>query len=100
MKNTKRPASFIPCGARQGRAGISISARRCVTIVSSSNDDGNVNENGRTAIGFISKTTALHVHHTFLHISFPFLHDYDVKIPNFVFYGGRKQAMTKFYFSF
>ena len=36
----------------------------------------------------------------FLYISFPFLHDYDVKIPNFAFYGGRKQATTKFYFSF
>ena len=26
----------------------------------------------------------------------PFLLDYDVKMPNFVFYGGRKQATTKF----
>ena len=26
-----------------------------------------------------SKTTTSHVHHTFLYISFPFLHDYDVK---------------------
>ena len=31
---------------------------------------------------------------------FPFLHDYDVKMPNFAFYGVRKQATTKFYFSF
>ena len=51
-------------------------------------------------IGLISKTTTSHVHHTFLYISFPFLHDYDVKMPNFAFYGGRKQATTKFYFSF
>ena len=29
-----------------------------------------------------------------------FLHDYDVKMPYFAFYGGRKQATTKFYFSF
>ena len=29
-----------------------------------------------------------------------FLHDYDVNLPNFAFYGGRKQATTKFYFSF
>ena len=50
-------------------------------------------------IGLISKTTTSHVHHTFLYISFPFLHDYDVKMPNFAFYGGRKQATTKFYFS-
>ena len=26
----------------------------------------------------------------------PFLLDYDVKMPNFAFYGGRKQATTKF----
>ena len=51
-------------------------------------------------ICLISKTTTSHVHHTFLYISFPFLHDYDVKMPNFAFYGGRKQATTKFYFSF
>ena len=23
------------------------------------------------------------MHHTFLHVSFPFLHDYDVKMPKF-----------------
>ena len=28
-------------------------------------------------------------------ISLPLLHDYDVKMPNFTFYGGRKQATTK-----
>ena len=49
-------------------------------------------------IGLISKTTS-HVHHTFLYISFKFVHDYDVKMPNFAFYGGRKQATTKLYFS-
>ena len=47
-------------------------------------------------IGLIRKTTTLHVHHTCLYISFPFLHDYDVKMPNFAFYGGHKQAVTKF----
>ena len=51
-------------------------------------------------IGLISKTTTSHVHNTFLYISLSFLHDYDVKMPNFAFYGGRKQATTKFYFSF
>ena len=42
----------------------------------------------------------LHVHHTFLYLFLPFLHDYDVKMPNFMFYRGRKQATTKcsFYF--
>ena len=38
------------------------------------------------------QTTTLH---TFLYISLPFLHDYDVKMPNFV-YGEHKQAKTKF----
>ena len=36
----------------------------------------------------------------FLYISLPSLHDNDVKIPNFMFYGGRKQATTKCSFSF
>ena len=29
-------------------------------------------------------------------ISLPFLHNYDVKTPNFAFYGQRQQATTKF----
>ena len=47
--------------------------------------------------GFISKTTTLH---SFLYISLSILNDYDVKMPNFVFYGERKQTTTKFYFGF
>ena len=54
----------------------------------------------KRAIGLINKTTSLHVHHAFFYISLPFLHDYDMKMPNFAFYGGRKQATTKVYFSF
>ena len=67
------------------------------TLRSNDPDD---NENVKKTIGLISKTTTSHVHHTFLYISFPFLHDYDVKMPNFALYGGRKQATAKFYFSF
>ena len=48
----------------------------------------------------MSKTTTLHVHHAFCIFLCPFLHDYDVKIPNFTFYGLRKQATTKLYFFF
>ena len=45
------------------------------------------------------KTTTLHVHHAFLYIYFPSLHDYHVKMPNFTFCGGRKQPMSdKIYF--
>ena len=46
-------------------------------------DDGDGNGNTSKAIGLISKTTILHVHHTFLYISLLSLHDYDVKMPNF-----------------
>ena len=48
----------------------------------------------------LKQLTTLHVHHAFLYISLPFLHYYDEKMPNFVFYGERKQATTKFYFAF
>ena len=51
-------------------------------------------------ITLISKITTLYVHQAFLYIFLPFLRDYDVKIPNFVFYGERKQVMTKFLFRF
>ena len=32
------------------------------------------------------------MHHPFLYISLPFLHNYDVKMLNFSFYGERKQV--------
>ena len=44
----------------------------------------------------MSKTTILHVHHTFLYIALTSVHDYDVKMPNYTFCGGRKQASTNF----
>ena len=51
-------------------------------------DDGDGNGNSTKAIGLITKTTILHVHHAFLYISLPSLHDYDVKVPNFTLYRG------------
>ena len=36
----------------------------------------------KKAIGLLRKTISLHVHHAFLYISLPSLHDYDVKMPN------------------
>ena len=71
-----------------------------MSVGSFSNDDGDGNENVKKAIGLLSKTTSLHVHHAFLYISLPLLHDYDLKMPSFTFYGGRKQATTKISFSF
>ena len=59
---------------------------KCVPQLGSfSNDDDDSNKNVKTEIGLLSKTTSLHVHHAFLYISLPLLHDYDVKMPNFTF---------------
>ena len=59
------------------------------------------NENVLKTILLIGKTTTLYVHQaSFLHISLPFLQDYDVKMPNFVFHGEDKQATRKFYLAF
>ena len=44
-------------------------------------------------IVLMSKTTTLHVWHSFLY-------DCGVKLPDFTFYGKRKQAMTNLFFSF
>ena len=46
------------------------------------------------------KTTILRVHHAFLYISLPSLHDYDVKMPNFTLYRESTQATTRFPLSF
>ena len=35
-------------------------------------------------------------HHTFLYISFLFLHDCDIKMPNLAFYGGRNKQRRNF----
>ena len=86
------------------RFGTSTHARklsvRKMSVGSFSNDDGDGNENVKKAIGLLSKTTSLHMHHPFLYISLPLLRDYDVKMPSFTFYGGRKQATTNFSFFF
>ena len=38
-------------------------------------NDADSKEKVKKTKGLISKTTTSHVHHTFLYISFPFLHD-------------------------
>ena len=43
------------------------------------------------------KTTTLHVHHAFLYISLPSLHNYHVKWPNFKFIWERERQGDKFY---
>ena len=49
-------------------------------------------------IRFNKQTTTSHVHDTFLYISLPFLHNYDVNSFNFALYGERKQAEGNFIF--
>ena len=61
-------------------------------------DDGDDIVNVKKAVVLISITTTLHVHYAFLYISLPLLHDCDVKVPNFAFYGGRKQTTTRVFF--
>ena len=63
-------------------------------------DDGDGYGNATKAKSLISKTTILHVHHAFLYISLPSLHDYDVKMLNFTMYRGSTQATTRFPLSF
>ena len=48
----------------------------------------------------IGKTTTLHVHRPFFYISFPSLHNYDVKIGIFTFYGGLELKTTTAFFFF
>ena len=52
----------------------------------------------REAIGLLSKTTSLQVHHAFLYFSLPLLHDYAVEMPNFMFCRGREPKTTTFLF--
>ena len=72
-----------------------------LSLGSFTNDDGDGdgNEDVKKAVGLLRKTTTLHVHHAFLYIPLPSLHDYDVKMPNCKFNGGRKQATTNLLFS-
>ena len=69
-------------------------------MVSIRRRDGNANVKRPNSFRLEGKTTTLQMHHTFLYISYAFLHDYEVHLPNFVFYGDRKQAATKLYFAF
>ena len=59
--------------------------------LSNDDGDGDGNENAKKAIGLLRKATTLHVQ-----FFLPSLRDYDVKMPDFTLYGGRKQATTNF----
>ena len=57
-------------------------------------DDGNGDVNVKMAIGLVGKTTIWDVHHAFLFISLLSLHDYDVKMPKFTFFGERNAPIN------
>ena len=46
----------------------------------------------------VGKTTTLNVHHAFLYISLPSVHDYNLKMPNFTFCGEREHKTTTLFF--
>ena len=46
---------------------------------------------------YICQSTTLQVHHAFLYISLPLLHDYKVKLPNFTFCRGQEHETTTFF---
>ena len=62
----------------------------------SDDGDGDGNEDVKKAVGLITKTTILLVHHALLYISLPSLHDYDVKMPNFKLYRGDDEISSLF----
>ena len=67
-------------------------------IGSLSNDDGDVNENGKKAIGLDrQRNNIARVSRFFVHF-FPSLHDYVVKMPKFTYCGGRKHNTTALFF--
>ena len=66
--------------------------RLCLSSLLKSDDNGVVNV--KMAIGLVGKTTILHVHHASLFISLLSLHDYDVKMPKFTFYGERNAPIN------
>ena len=63
-----------------------------------SNDDGDGNENGKKSTELDKQNNNFaRAFHAFLYTSLPTLHDYDVKMPNFLFCGELKhKAMTFF----
>ena len=73
---SEKPASF---NARS-RVLSQVALLAIIRTLRSYDGDGDGDENVK-----ITKTTILHVRHAFLYVSFPSLHDYDVKMPNFTF---------------
>ena len=63
-----------------------------------SNDDGDVNENGKKAIGLDQQNNNFARASRFSLPSLSSLHDYDVKMLSFTSSGGREHTTTTFFF--
>ena len=79
---------------RRLRGGGSLRRRRRL-LGRLSNDDGDVNENGKKAIGLDQQNNNCARASRF---SLPSLHDYDVKMPSFTSSGAREHTTTTFFF--
>ena len=68
---------------------------------SCSNDDGegDSNDSAKERNGFVKQNNNFACASRFFVHFLPSLHDYDVKMPDFTLFGGRKQATTNFCFS-
>ena len=71
-------SSFRRCAKKKIQSRTRSHSRPPITIGSLRCHYGDGNENVKKQLVKISKTTTLHVHHAFLYISLPSLHDYDV----------------------
>ena len=98
--NLKLPLKMFVPDPRRVTSSVKSWCCLIVFIGTLRSDDGDANENVKKTIGLTTETTTLHMHHVFLYISLPSPHDYDVKMPNSMFYRGRTQATTKFPLSF
>ena len=65
-------------------------------LVSLRNHDGDGNEYSKKEIDLDKQNNNFALHHAFLYISLPSLHDYDVKLPHFWFCRGREQTDNNF----
>ena len=71
--------------------------RKRVLVPKNAVDVWKVSRNGENNLAYVWTGPQ---QNTFLYISLPSPHDYDMKLPNFTFYVGRQQATTKISFSF
>ena len=73
----------------------------CFAVImgSLSKDDGHGSENDTKTVCLDWQNNNCARDHVLLYIWLPSLHDYDVKLPNFTFYGGREHMITILYIS-